>query len=75
MDLALFIFLPLFIFIFIFYFIFSFTLLYFILDLDKECDVTSYKSQSITFITGWSHMSHSCNIEKDIEDSEIDNII
>ena len=53
------------IFCFFFYFIFDFTLLYFILDLDKGCDVTLYVivtqvikcDRIITPITVWSHMS------------------
>jgi len=53
------------------YFLFLLFLLFFILDLDEECDVISY----ITSVVGLSHVTQSCDTEKVVKGSEIDNTI
>jgi len=51
-------------------FSFAFILFFFILDLDKRCDVMSHKSQSMIYIKVT--VIQLCDIEKD---SETNNII
>jgi len=53
----------------LFYFIFGFILLFFILNLDKICDVTSYVTA--TYVT----IIQTCDIEKNIKNSRTNNII
>jgi len=67
-----------FILFFSFFFILFLVLFYFYLfsNLDKKCDVTSYitaitHDKGVTPIT----VTQSCDIEKDIQGSEIDNVI
>ena len=57
------------------YFIFGFILLFFILNLGKRCDVMSQivtdTERCVTYVT----VTQTCDTEKNIEGSRIDNII